>query len=74
MCQASLICKGGHSSDTSVTLIKHYTNKCKNTTVTRAMSARARAKSAYICDQDPAEDNQEEPAEVLGAWQIRSRG
>lgn len=56
MCQATLIHKGAHNSDPSLTLIKYYTNKYKNTTVPQAMSARDDAESAYICDQDPAED------------------
>lgn len=64
MCQATLICKGAHSGDPSLTLIKYYTNKCNNTTVPRAMSSRDSAKSAYFCDQNPAEDIQEGPAEV----------
>ena len=45
-------------------------HKCKNTTVPQAMSAKDSAKSAYICDQDPDEDDiREGPAEVSGAWQ-----
>ena len=59
MCQATLIPNGVqiHSGDPSLALIKDYTNKCKNTTVPQAMSAKDSAKSAYICDQDPDEDD-----------------